>query len=466
MNSDNEVVTKKICKKCGTTIEDDAKFCPNCGTPIVKSKSSPKKRSHKLLIALLIIIGIGIIAIGGSNNETDSPKGSTGTREIDSTNDNNVSDTDKQSNQSNPIVSRLSDASDATDYVGDWEDVISQRCYMSIEDLGNGHYSVDIGWSGGASESTYWNMDAQYNSQTRALEYRAGTCVEYVYLDEVNYTENIAYTDGTGVFYISNNYLYWQDDMENIGENLQFEKPYYEEFDDYNLSEFAQKLIAEQNTQYMSVGQLVRNPNQYTDGMMYRFTGYVDGIERSESYSRAVFKVEDTAIMIYYPGWIEAIQGDLLTLYGYVNGIAEYHHSTRGTVQTAGVDVVYYTIGSSSMDCEFSEEQWDFITGDWYSEDGDRYIGDQITITKDTINGRPYTIRNCGINGSDLQTAFGLDTNRFTGQYLYLNYTGEAANGETINGGFNFYFDGRMSHSTRRGDTLYNLSYSFVDFHR
>lgn len=76
MNGDNEVVAKNTCKKCGATIEGDVKFCPNCGAPVSKNETSLKKKGHKLLIALLIIIGIGIVAgIGGSDSDVANING-------------------------------------------------------------------------------------------------------------------------------------------------------------------------------------------------------------------------------------------------------------------------------------------------------------------------------------------------------------------------------------------------------
>ena len=48
------------CKKCGT--EFDGKFCPNCGEPLEKPKKKKKKVLSKVIIALVIMAGIGIVA--------------------------------------------------------------------------------------------------------------------------------------------------------------------------------------------------------------------------------------------------------------------------------------------------------------------------------------------------------------------------------------------------------------------
>lgn len=109
-------------------------------------------------------------------------------------------------------------------------------------------------------------------------------------------------------------------------------------------SEFMQKVWAEELTQTnMNIGDLIRDPNIYCDGNMYRFTGYIDSIRRDEYQSWATLKIENSLIVINYPGWIGAVQGDQLTVYGYVAGIGEYSNSIQGTVQTANIDVIYYS---------------------------------------------------------------------------------------------------------------------------
>lgn len=418
------------------------------------------------LIAVVILsVILSIISTLGSSTDSDdnstlSPsellldgKASESTERIDTT-----SNSDKQSNQSN---SRPANISNASDYIGEWGDTYSQRYFMTITDFGFAYF-IKISWYG-TSYDSQWSIMAQYNDSTGELEYSNGTKFNHIYTSDGNVVEDLFYEDGVGKFYFSDGYLHWQDNIEHIGDSCLFEKDFYEiEFrSDENISEFMQKLTAEQNTQsYMSFNQLIRNPNQFNDGRMYRFTGYISSIDRNESSSAATFQVEDTIIVIYYPGWIDALQGDMLTIYGYVNGISQYNSSTQGTVQTAGVDIVYYTIGSGLVDCELTEEQWDFITGDWYSNDSDRYIESTVTITKNTINGRPYTIKRIGIGSSNILFNYASE-NLLSGQELYLNYIGEAANGETINGTFFFNFDGRMSHTVLPGEVLYE-----VEFHR
>ena len=56
------------CKKCGT--EFDGKFCPNCGEPLEKPKKKKKKVLSKVIIALVIMAGIGIVA--GESDDSGS----------------------------------------------------------------------------------------------------------------------------------------------------------------------------------------------------------------------------------------------------------------------------------------------------------------------------------------------------------------------------------------------------------
>lgn len=56
------------CKKCGT--EFDGKFCPNCGEPLEKPKKKKKKVLSKVIIALVIMAGIGIVT--GESDDSGS----------------------------------------------------------------------------------------------------------------------------------------------------------------------------------------------------------------------------------------------------------------------------------------------------------------------------------------------------------------------------------------------------------
>ena len=59
-----------FCSKCGTELDEEAKFCPKCGTPtsatvrVVSSepvRKSSKKPMSSLAIALIVIIAVVVI---------------------------------------------------------------------------------------------------------------------------------------------------------------------------------------------------------------------------------------------------------------------------------------------------------------------------------------------------------------------------------------------------------------------
>lgn len=82
------------CKKCGT--EFDGKFCPNCGEPLEKPKKKKKKVLSKVIIALVIMAGIGIVA----GESDDSRSGSvTSTNVTQNTSDAASAESDTESSK-------------------------------------------------------------------------------------------------------------------------------------------------------------------------------------------------------------------------------------------------------------------------------------------------------------------------------------------------------------------------------
>ena len=95
---------------------------------------------------------------------------------------------------------------------------------MTIEAIDSNSCSIKINWGSSASEDTEWSMTGQYNPQTGFLEY--ADCMRYdnIWLEDGEPIESEVYWNGTGYFFLSDGYLYWQDDVEGIGENCRFEK--------------------------------------------------------------------------------------------------------------------------------------------------------------------------------------------------------------------------------------------------
>ena len=63
------------CSRCGATIEEGMRSCPQCGAPINTSPkrparqfSIPKRRSHKGLVAVVLLIIAAAAVVGYLNN--------------------------------------------------------------------------------------------------------------------------------------------------------------------------------------------------------------------------------------------------------------------------------------------------------------------------------------------------------------------------------------------------------------
>ncbi len=231
-------------------------------------------------------------------------------------------------------------------------------------------------------------------------------------------------------------------------------------YDDYDDGEdavantdsvFAMKVTAEQNTQsYMSISKLIRNPYDYVDGNIYRFTGTVLYIDRDQAVSHGLMQAADSIIAFYSYGWLDAVEGDTLVLYGRVVGPADYTVDER-TSQTAEIEAVHTVIGSGSTQAEFTDEMWEFILGTWYvdadrDEDTEnRMLEDTVNLTMETINGRPYTILETGVGISNPNLI--IDSAKNGSEYLYMKVVEETPSGESATAMVLFDLKSKMTHS-------------------
>lgn len=126
--------------------------------------------------------------------------------------------TNNETNSSNNAESPESEYS----WEGTWEDTYSQRCHMDIVNIGDRQYSISINWSSSAFENSCWEMTGAYDASTSCLEYSDCTQYSEIYLEDGNLTRTPVYENGTGRLYIQDAYLYWEDDIENIGANCCF----------------------------------------------------------------------------------------------------------------------------------------------------------------------------------------------------------------------------------------------------
>lgn len=158
------------------------------------------------------------------------------------------------------------------DYVGFWEDSYSQRCNMTIDAIDDSSCRIQINWSSSALESTHWNMIGHYNFQTGELDYQ--NCVQrnIEYSDDGNETEDIIYVDGTGSFYLEDDYLHWDDRKEQVGAQCLFEKS----DTDYSLGQGI-----EITTEFFSVTV----PSSWGEYGLYDDSGYSLAFYEEQSYN-------------------------------------------------------------------------------------------------------------------------------------------------------------------------------------
>lgn len=113
---------------------------------------------------------------------------------------------------------------DIQQFSGTWWDLNSQRCHMEIEYLEENQFLITINWASSAADDTEWTMVGYYNNQTGQLNYVDGEKANIHCQNNGDEIINVVYTDGTGNFYISGDYLYWNDLKEHAGDSCYFEK--------------------------------------------------------------------------------------------------------------------------------------------------------------------------------------------------------------------------------------------------
>ena len=110
------------------------------------------------------------------------------------------------------------------DFAGTWVDSVSQRCWLTIENYDGIHYGIDINWSSSASENTHWMFNGTYEKEYGGLKYN-GDEIHEIYNEDGSIEKNFIYTDGSGVFKITENgTMIWDDWIENAGKECIFEK--------------------------------------------------------------------------------------------------------------------------------------------------------------------------------------------------------------------------------------------------
>ena len=110
------------------------------------------------------------------------------------------------------------------DYVGEWWDTYSQRCYMEIDSYDGIYYNIDINWGSGAWDNTHWSLYGTYDEVIGGIHYYGNRIEEY-YPDDGEMQETYVYTNGEGLVWIGDDgMLYWDDYIEKQGIDCSFER--------------------------------------------------------------------------------------------------------------------------------------------------------------------------------------------------------------------------------------------------
>lgn len=104
-------------------------------------------------------------------------------------------------------------------YAGSWAEAYSE-CYIYIESEADG-FLVSITFSDpDAAYQICWDLNCKYDSDKNGLVYKNGHCYIEYYSPSLP-TEEL-YSDGSGLIYLKNGNLYWDDYKEDKGKNCTF----------------------------------------------------------------------------------------------------------------------------------------------------------------------------------------------------------------------------------------------------
>lgn len=128
-----------------------------------------------------------------------------------------------QSSDSETLEESETSGEEAGEFVGTWQDVVSQRCTMSITCDDGVNYEIVINWADSSTENNRWELTGTYDDEQEGIVYTGRMIYEDYSGNDVE--ETVLYEDGEGVIYISRNgKLFWEDGKEDIGADCVFEK--------------------------------------------------------------------------------------------------------------------------------------------------------------------------------------------------------------------------------------------------
>lgn len=109
------------------------------------------------------------------------------------------------------------------DITGNYQDSVSQRATMTINEGEDGTYDVCVMWSSSATEETEWNMNCKL--EEGKLSYEDSDKIFRVYEDDdpESFEETELLGEGAGYFEITDGKLCWTGAVDKECKDCQFE---------------------------------------------------------------------------------------------------------------------------------------------------------------------------------------------------------------------------------------------------
>ncbi|MGN0624306.1 MAG: hypothetical protein ACI4JA_10235 [Oscillospiraceae bacterium] len=107
-------------------------------------------------------------------------------------------------------------------FVGDWYCGRAQLCISATD---SGEFLGEVIWGDSASSYVKWEYMLTFNSESKSMVCKEKATKTYFTTDENGKeSASVLYKDGSGSFYAKDGVLTWEDNEENIGEDMEFER--------------------------------------------------------------------------------------------------------------------------------------------------------------------------------------------------------------------------------------------------
>ena len=102
-------------------------------------------------------------------------------------------------------------------------DYVNDRCMIHVEEFENGEERFTVHWGSSVSEYSEWIMSGPLEMDTMTVNYRNAVRKNIrMKEDGTAESETVVYQDGRGFFRFDGAKLYWNDEEEQIADNMEF----------------------------------------------------------------------------------------------------------------------------------------------------------------------------------------------------------------------------------------------------